>query len=400
MKTLLRKLKSFSPSKRLHRFYEPIIISFLGALLFVSPIIFGPSGSQVNWQHVFNVWLMLIPYVALYLINRFILLPYLLLKNKQIAFLLCAAILIIAMAFTVNPYFDHRYNPDSTLQEPTRSMSRPPELPPNYRQGFDRPPEMLHDGTAMEPGPGPKGDPKNGQPMRPPKNLPPYLSFIIVGVLIVGFDTGLRLWVKWIESEQQIVKAEKENIQSQLALLRTQVSPHFFMNTLNNIHALIAYDTEGAQDSIIHLSKLMRHLLYESERSQIELHREMDFVNNYIDLMKIRFSDSVEINLDLPDNIPQKKIPPLLFTSFIENAFKHGISYREKSFINVTFHIANNQLEMQIENSNHSEKQSDHQHGLGVNNSRKRLDILYGDKYSLLIEDSPKTHHVKLNIPI
>lgn len=384
MKKRLIQLKSLYPKQKLLRFYEPLIISFLALFLFASPIFFGPSRTQINWQHVFNVWLMLVPYVILYLINRFVFLPYLLLKNKQLAFIFCSSLLILGMAYWLSPHFDHRHKMEEDFQEFNRPFNHPPELPPNRIPEFDRP----------------LGMPGGGPPIPGPKELPPFLSFIIVGVLIVGFDTGLRLWVKWIQSEQQIAKAEKENIQSQLALLRTQISPHFFMNTLNNIHALIEYDTEGAQNSIIRLSKMMRHLLYESERGQIELKKEMDFVENYVDLMKIRFAKSVDIMLDIPDNIPQKMLPPLLFTSFIENAFKHGISYQEKSYIQIAFKFDENHLYMEIENSNHHIKQQDGQHGLGVKNSRQRLNILYNDDYSLHLLETHKTFKVKLNIPL
>ncbi len=145
------------------------------------------------------------------------------------------------------------------------------------------------------------------------------------------------MMVRWSKLEQEKTLLEKENVQNQLAFLRNQVSPHFFMNTLNNIHALIDVDTEEAKEAIIKLSKLMRHLLYDSQAELVPLAKEMEFIQSYINLMKLRFSEKVKINLSIPDQLPDKSIPPFLFTSFVENAFKHGISYQNSSFIDIVF---------------------------------------------------------------
>lgn len=381
MNTLFSSIHSGMNNKNLFTYVEPLIILFLGVFLFLTPIFFGPSGSTIDWQHVVNVWLMLVPYVILYLLNRFILFPFLFLKKKRLLFLLSSILLILIMAITVNRYFDHRQRTHNVeMREGTHPM------PP----GRNGPPPLERGGIQ------PYGRPQNP----PPKQLPPYLSFIIIGVLIVGFDTGLRLSVKWVQSEQQRIKAEKENMESQLAMLRTQVSPHFFMNTLNNIHALIEYDTNGAKDAVIRLSKLMRHLLYESERGEISLYKEVSFVKHYVELMKIRFSEKVNITLETPAHIPEKNIPPLLFTSYIENAFKHGISYKEESYVHIKFECDDASLNFTIENSNHSEKKQNQYQGIGNKNSRKRLDILFGKNYELNVMDAQQMYQVKLNIPI
>lgn len=218
--------------------------------------------------------------------------------------------------------------------------------------------------------------------------------------MIVGFDTGLKLSVKWVQSEQKRMNAEKENVESQLAFLRNQVSPHFFMNTLNNIHSLIDFDKEQAKESIIQLSKLMRHLLYDSEIEKIPLQKEMSFIRNYVELMKLRFSEKVIINLDIPEKLPNKSIPPLLFTSYVENAFKHGVSYKYISFINISFSFTEDELTFDISNSQTPNEHVEEPSGIGIANSRKRLDLIYGTNYTLEIDDNKTEYSVHLNLPI
>ena len=117
---------------------------------------------------------------------------------------------------------------------------------------------------------------------------------------------------------------EKENLNQQLEYLKYQINPHFFMNTLNNIHALVDIDPEKAKTTIVELSKMMRYLLYEGNNSLIPLHREVEFLRNYITLMKLRYTDKVKIDTDIPVSLPDRRLPPLLLITFVENAFKHG----------------------------------------------------------------------------
>lgn len=205
---------------------------------------------------------------------------------------------------------------------------------------------------------------------------------------------------RWSKLEQEKTLLEKENVQNQLAFLRTQVSPHFFMNTLNNIHALIDVDTEEAKDSIIKLSKLMRHLLYESQGETTSLKKEIEFVKSYVNLMKLRFSEKVKINVEVPDLIPEKEIPPLLFTSVIENAFKHGISYSSASFINIKISTPEDKLLFEVTNSKTAQKAEESDHGIGLENTQKRLELLYPANYNFRIIDNEDDFTVVISIPL
>lgn len=371
MKEKTHKIKYFL-------FFEPLIIITFWVVLLLSPILLGSSEEGIVWQQIFKVWISFLPYLILFFIVHFILLPFLFFRNKRWLFSLSAIALIGLMAIGVSLQLGENRPPmhgDRPL--PNEQFSR--GLPPNHL--------------------GPNSEHFLNAPA-PPRQMPPYLTFIIISLLIVGFDTGLKLSVKWVQSEQKRIHAEKENVESQLAFLRNQISPHFFMNTLNNIHSLIDFDTEKAKDSIIQLSKLMRHLLYESEIEKIPLQKEISFIKNYVELMKLRFSDKVIINLEIPELLPNKSIPPLLFTSYVENAFKHGVSYKQDSFINISFSFTEDALTFEIINSKTAKDLVEGPSGIGIANSRKRLDLIYGANYTLKITDSKAEYNVHLNIPI
>ena len=202
-----------------------------------------------------------------------------------------------------------------------------------------------------------------------------------------------------MEDQRNFEELKKENLKNQLSVLQHQISPHFFMNTLNNIHALVDYDKEIAKHSLVTLSKLMRVLLYDHENYTLQ--KEIDFVNDYIKLMRIRVTEKVEIKFEYPGIIPQVNFPPLLFVSFVENSFKHGIMAIGKSFIYVFITIENDILNVKILNSKSNKpKNRTHIEKIGMNNSKKRLDLIYKDNYLLDIKDSDDTYEVFLKIPL
>ena len=233
-----------------------------------------------------------------------------------------------------------------------------------------------------------------------PEPVPAYINLLILSVLVFGFDTGLKITSKWVHSEQLRMNLEKENIETQLAFLKYQLSPHFFMNTLNNIHSLIDIDAVEAKKSVIELSNLMRHLLYESDNEMSPVKSEVDFIKSYVDLMRLRYSNEVKITLKVPNLIPDKSIPPLLFISLLDNAFKHGISYVSESFVEIELVIKPDRLCFKITNSKIKEVSNRSVPGIGIVNTRKRLDLLYKENYTLDITDRGNIFITNLTIPI
>ncbi len=358
------------------RFAEVTLLVLVWIVLIAAPVLFR-NEDLTGWQDLMKPVKTLIPLFIIFLINRIILVPKLLFKKRSALFII--SVIGLIAVFTIGSY----YMIDSPKTRPAQHEMNDQRLPPPPPQGraYNRPP------------------PPENQPMRKGP-MPAYINLLMFSFLLVGFDTGLRVSFRLSETERAKAKLEKENVGTQLAFLRNQVSPHFFMNTLNNIHSLIDLDSDEAKESIIRLSKLMRHLLYESEIEKISISKEIEFVKNYVDLMKLRYSDKVEIKLHLPRQLPDRLIPPLLFTSYLENAFKHGISSQNSSFIDISFTCTSNNLTFEIINSNPRLEKYEELSGIGIGNSRKRLDLLYGDKYLLEIEDRKDEHYVRLSIPL
>lgn len=202
-------------------------------------------------------------------------------------------------------------------------------------------------------------------------------------IFMAGLGTVIRLSMQWQKAETARQEAEQSRMEAELNNLRNQLNPHFLLNTLNNIYALIAFDTDKAQQAVQDLSKLLRHVLYENRGTFVPLCKEIDFIHNYIELMRIRLVKGVSlvINIEVAKD-SQTPIAPLIFISLIENAFKHGISPTEPSFISITISEREGQVVCEIANSNHPKNRSDKSgSGIGLEQVKKRLELLYPGRY-------------------
>lgn len=224
-----------------------------------------------------------------------------------------------------------------------------------------------------------------------------------MAMLMMGSSLAIAVFFRTQEERLQYREQQTMHLQSELDYLKYQINPHFFMNTLNNIHALVDIDGELAKKAIIELSRLMRYLLYESEQTTVPLRRELTFISHYLELMKIRCDESVALTYQKPEAaspILEAGIPPLLLLTFIENAFKHGISHKEPSFIDIRITQENNQLHFYCANSNFSrDRMQTLQGGVGLDNVRKRLQLIYQDRYKLDIIPTRKVFTVDLWLP-
>ena len=221
------------------------------------------------------------------------------------------------------------------------------------------------------------------------------------GLLLMGMNLGVKLYFMSQRDRERQKIIDQRNLEQQMEYLKYQVNPHFFMNTLNNIHALVDIDPERAKTTIVELSKMMRHILYEGSKKLIPLTREVEFLNLYVQLMRLRYTRKVHINVDVPPQLPELKLPPLMLIIFVENAFKHGISYREESFIDIKLRVEDKRLLFSCCNSKPTQVQrTNEKGGMGLQNVRQRLELLYDDDYTLDISDGEKTYEVKLDIPM
>ena len=213
--------------------------------------------------------------------------------------------------------------------------------------------------------------------------------------------TLTRLSFKWYRADRIRRDEEAARVEAELNTLRWQISPHFLLNTLNNIYALTAFDTPKAQESIQELSKMLRHILYDNQQPTVPIANEVEFMENYIQLMRIRLPKSVEINAQFSILNPQLEVAPMLFISLIENAFKHGVSPTLPCFINLQMTADNDHITFDISNSNYPKDQQDRSgHGVGLSQVQRRLDLTYPGQYTWEkgASSDGKTYHSRIII--
>ena len=306
-------------------------------------------GQSLRFGDVLRIWLGILPFFVLFLLHDLLAVPLLVDKRKSAAY--CGVSLGLMALFGVYIWMSRRV------------PGGPP--PPHGGRGLPMSPEMMK---------------------------------LVMGLLMLGVNLGVKYYLKSVRGERRMQELQAENLSRQLEALRYQINPHFFMNTLNNIHALVDIDPEQAKASIEEFSKLMRHVLYEGDRPTIPLAKETEFLRHYISLMKLRYADTVRIDLSLPEKDERAEIPPLMLASFVENAFKHGISYEKPSFVRVAVSVEDGKIVFRCANSRQDSAQAV-QHGVGLANVRGRLDLLYGDQYTLSIDQSGDVYDIVLLLP-
>lgn len=241
-------------------------------------------------------------------------------------------------------------------------------------------------------------------PMQPERILPEHtlqdsIKFfsgnVLLYSLVAGLSVAFKMTGSWYRVETQRRELEKSHFEAELKNLKSQLNPHFLFNTLNNIYSLIAFSPEKAQQAVHDLSKLLRYVLYENNQHFVPMEKEMAFIRNYVELMRIRLPEQVDVQVDLPEKgCEQVAIAPLLFISLIENAFKHGVSNSRPSFIRIALQIvAARQVVCTIRNSYFpKDKQDKSGSGIGLVNLEKRLALLYPGRYILNCERTDDTY--------
>lgn len=237
----------------------------------------------------------------------------------------------------------------------------------------------------------------------PPPIVPlPMLLDLVYDLLIVGVNLAVALIFQRLDDRLERERIHKTHAENQLAYLKAQINPHFYLNMLNNIHGMIELNAEKAQEMVIDMSNLMRYTLYDSANERIALSAEVNFLNNYLRLMRQRYpANRVEITARFPDSIQSAgvMIPPLLFLVFLENSFKHGISYREKSFVNVAIAVTGGEVVFTCSNSCHPSPHVEAS-GIGLKNVRERLRLIFGNHYRYEVAETPESYSVTLALPI
>lgn len=220
-------------------------------------------------------------------------------------------------------------------------------------------------------------------------------SFVLL-LLIGGF---IRLAYSFIRNQNEKKLLENANLNAEVNFLRSQINPHFLFNTLNSIYSQAHARSANTEFSILRLSELLRYVLYDSGDDKVELSKDIQYINNYIDLQRLRLSKKVSIIYSVTGQIEGKLIAPLLLISFIENAFKHGISYTQPSTIEISIVIFEKTLTLSVVNPL-TETNSFAPGGLGLKNVRRRLELLYADHHELDIQRNDSLHIVNLKLEL
>lgn len=386
------------------QWHEWFIYAVLWSVVFMAPAVdmylkaSANASFEFRWSDVREVWSNVLPFFVLFLFHNLLLAPRLLLRRKTAVYIV--SIVCVLVVFQLLQKYD-RWEKISRLRTPQQQEFRqfPPQLPGGFTPSID---EL----ESISKSKGGLSFRRNDRRENPTPHFRPWVLFypdsvrLVIAVLMLGLNIAVKLLFKSQRDEEVLKELEHQHLQQELEYLKYQINPHFFMNTLNNIHALVDIDAKKAKDTILELSRLMRYVLYEGSNRTIPLVREVKFLQHYIALMRLRYTDKVHIEENITQEIPgEVQVPPLLFISFVENAFKHGISYQAASFIRVAVRLEGNEVFFRCSNSRHA-KNGDPNSGIGLENVRKRLRLLYGNGYYLNIDGKSETFDVLLVIPL
>jgi sensor histidine kinase YesM len=218
------------------------------------------------------------------------------------------------------------------------------------------------------------------------------LLFTLMFILVLVTSIALRVNSRWKQTE-------KERLAAQLAYLKTQINPHFLFNILNNIYSEAIDKSPRAADMIERLSGMMRYTLRETQNDFVQLEDEIDYITNYIELQKVGFDSTVQLKFKTSGYFYDKQIAPLILITFIENAFKHGVNSEQDSNIAITIDVKNHELHLEVLNKKVvKETNFNDKSGLGIENTKHRLELLYPNKHLLSIDDNSTTFNISLYI--
>ena len=340
---------------------ENLLYFLVWAMALLVPILNSKMMSEehVYLSNILLVWSKLLPYIIIFVINNALLAPKFFFQKRYLAYVVISFVMLTAIFYPIEHY-----------QDELRLLEYPDGT--NY---------FIHGRASFT-------------------DLAWYWN-VLLGLFMMATNCSIKFIFRSMQAEQKMVAMERHALQAEMDYLKYQINPHFFMNTLNNIHAMIDIDSEAAKEIVIELSKMMRYVLYDSEKQQTNLEQEVQFTENYVELMRVRYPSDVDVRFDVQRPLPvDAKVPPLLPIVFVENAFKHGVSYNRPSFVHIRLHCEDGKAVCEVRNSRHKNMQVE-KGGVGLENVRKRLDLLFGKDYELLTDDSREDEYsVKLTIPM
>jgi len=349
-----------SKSKTVSILIQTLIWVVLGiVLLFNQPLGWGITVPYQFWiKQVFTFFLL----VGAYYLNAYLLVPRFLLKSRTGVYFLLM-LLVIATIMLLTSWLDRYMQLGKLVNE-----------------------------AFMKHGPPKRGERRHGYD----------ILTLAVSALVLGISTSITTTQIWQRDRQRHQEMEQEKIGSELSFLKAQINPHFFFNTLNNIYALTVVNVETSRTALHQLSRMMRYVLYDTQNSTTLLSQEIAFIKDYISLMQLRLTEKVAVNFFTPIPLQDFALAPMLFLTFVENAFKHGVSDTQPSAIDVIITQDANTVNLMVKNSifitqgNNIEENQ----GIGLNNTIRRLDLLYPGKYTLKVDETAEGNMYIVNLTI
>lgn len=341
------------------------MLHITGSLAFLAlPFLFSPDGSDRGITALWDVAPMqrdFLTYVLLlgfFYVNYFVLIPRLYFPKRYVLFIIAilACYLVISLV------------PPAVIPRQERRM------PPRMEMRMEAPPHM-----------------NRPAPREPNRFLIDPRHFFLF-LFVVFFSLVLQISNQW-------KRTEREKLQAELSFLKAQINPHFLFNTLNSIYALALDRSENTAAAVVKLSGMMRHVISEAGNEMVDLGKEITYIRNYIELQRIRFDSSIDLELTIEGNPAGKQIAPLILISFVENAFKHGVNPDENSKIRIGLFIHQHTLRLDVFNHKvHVRPDNEAESGLGIDNTKNRLRLLYPDKHILTIRDTPEDFFISLTL--
>lgn len=347
------------------RSYITVLLHVLLWILFAFILlIYLPFSWNISFPYQFWVkqGFILTLLISIFYFNSFILVPQVLLKNKNLTFVVLTIIISLAAGSLVN-FVDNLLLLPQLMEKAFNAVGV--IRPPRRNDGFD-------------------------------------MFFIMMTLVMVGVSTSVTLIQIWQSDKQSREALEKEKIGSELSYLKAQINPHFFFNTLNNIYALTHVDVDRSRRALHKLSRMMRYLLYDTQAGITPLSKEVSFIEDYLDLMKLRLNDTTKVTFEPPVVLHDVQIAPMLFLPYIENAFKHGVSTTKDSVISIHMKIEGKVLSMIVKNSIFSDNTitADEYGGIGLTNTKRRLDLLYPEKHTFSALKDEDTNEFIVNLTL
>lgn len=297
--------------------------------------------------------------VLLFYINYFLLVPKFLLKKNTFLYIVLCLLIVGLSGFIINFFFS---------PEPAQPLSLAREEGIRFKVAHPIPIAPLFTMFNL--------------------SIPIFISAL------------LKVYVEWRRNEDLRRKVVNEKVSSELQFLKAQLNPHFLFNSLNAIYSLSVKSSPSTSGAIISLSELMRYMLYEADRDKVLLEKEVEYIRNYVQLQRLRLSDSANVTLKISGQYKGREVPPLLFISFIENAFKYGTDYKGSTYVDIILSTTERAVQLKVKNIIGAQRENKRHSGVGLENIKNRLRLLYPDSHELQITDNGETYEVDLTLDL